>query len=140
VQRPGSQEHHIDLTITLDGVASDPSHCRRATSAQLQGWMAEDRLADVLVVVSELVANGVLHARTPLVFHLRALDGAVTVSVDDHVPGTVQRHELPPASAAKGRGLSIVDGVADEWGVEPHGTGKRVWARFDPAPGPEQGG
>jgi anti-sigma regulatory factor (Ser/Thr protein kinase) len=131
VQRPGSQQHHIELTISLDGVASDPSYCRRAAGAQLEGRIAENRLVDVLLVVSELVANGVLHAGTPLEFHLRALDGAVTVAVDDDEPVSVLRAELAPAEAASGRGLSIVDSVADAWGVEPHGAGKRVWARFD---------
>ena len=27
-----------------------------------------------------------------------------------------------------GRGVAIIDGIAERWGVEPHEGGKRVWA------------
>jgi hypothetical protein len=35
-------------------------------------------------------------------------------------------------TAARGRGMRLVAGIADRWGVEPHSGGKRVW--FDLAP------
>jgi hypothetical protein len=36
---------------------------------------------------------------------------------------------MPPPSSPRGRGLPIVDGLADDWGVTPtpHGPGKTVW-------------
>jgi hypothetical protein len=57
----------------------------------------------------------------------QALDGA-------DLPGAVERHPSlhvgPAGSIAAGRGLIIVDAIADEWGVSTHAAGKDVWLRL----------
>ncbi len=53
-------------------------------------------------------------------------------------PGAPERHPSmhvgPAGSIAAGRGLIIVDAIADEWGVSSHSNGKDVWLRL-PVPG-----
>ncbi|WP_210951325.1 ATP-binding protein, partial [Streptomyces sp. MK37H] len=36
-----------------------------------------------------------------------------------------------------GRGLELVDGLADRWGWQPEGSGKRIWCEIDRAKGEE---
>jgi anti-sigma regulatory factor (Ser/Thr protein kinase) len=90
----------------------------------------------VALVTSELASNAVLHARTDFVVHVGAVGPSARVAVFDC------SDELPvdrgfDAAAVTGRGLSIVESLADRWGVDvvADGTGKWVWAELDPSPG-----
>lgn len=84
---------------------------------------------DAQLAVSELIANAVKHARTPLMLELTADDDHLTVTVADgerELAAQVQQHAL----AESGRGLRIVAAVASEWGVEPRDGGKALWFRL----------
>lgn len=86
---------------------------------------------DAGLMVSELAANAVLHARTPFTVHLRpTLEGGVRVEIED---GSA----LPPVltaasnSAISGRGLDLVASMALRWGSHPVAGGKVVWFEVD---------
>ncbi|WP_445523900.1 ATP-binding protein [Streptomyces cyslabdanicus] len=90
----------------------------------------------VALVVAELSANAVLHGRVPgrdFALRLRCdrAAGVVRVEVSDTHPS---RPEPPapapdPADTDGGRGLLLVEALADRWGVtERIGPGKTVWA------------
>ncbi|MCU1366749.1 MAG: sle [Ilumatobacteraceae bacterium] len=86
-----------------------------------------DFAADVSLVASELVSNVVLHTRTG--GHLHAWDAdPLRLEVHDH------DSTLPTAAEhvdeRGGRGLEIVDGIADEWGTRLDEEGKTLWANF----------
>jgi hypothetical protein len=55
------------------------------------------------------------------------------VDPDDIIDRHPSLHVGPSGSIAAGRGLLIVDAIADEWGVASHAAGKDVWLRI-PAP------
>lgn len=79
------------------------------------------------VCVSELVTNGVLHARTPITFGVTLGKSALLITVAD---GSDGRPERPPHDDERtsGRGLMLVDALADGWGIlEADGGGKTVW-------------
>ncbi len=84
------------------------------------------------LVVSELVANAVVHAAgdvEPIELTLDADGACLRIEVLDHDPSppTLPAH-APGADGEGGRGLLIVDRVADRWGWRPlPGDGKRVW-------------
>lgn len=81
---------------------------------------------EALLLASELVTNVVLHARTGFVVKMAVTEEAIRVSVTDEnsrLPALVDA----PLDATTGRGLCIVDALADRWGVEPHPGGKTVW-------------
>jgi anti-sigma regulatory factor (Ser/Thr protein kinase) len=85
---------------------------------------------DVMLVAGELVANALEHGRPPVVLHaVSQQPHLVVVEVIDGGPPM----ELAPAPSAvgavRGRGLAIVQALADEWGVRGTGRGKSVWAR-----------
>lgn len=92
-------------------------------------------LDDIEVVASELLGNAVLHAQPIggglLLAGWRLKDGVLTVRVTDG--GSLHRvHPVDDAPLAEsGRGLHIIDRLAQAWGVIDHAGGVRtVWASF----------
>jgi anti-sigma regulatory factor (Ser/Thr protein kinase) len=85
--------------------------------------------ADVLALLtSEVVTNAVLHGVGPLTLHLVASPVRVQVEVDDAGRGVPV---VRPADqeALGGRGLRLVQGLSESWGVDRHAAGKTVWFR-----------
>jgi anti-sigma regulatory factor (Ser/Thr protein kinase) len=99
----------------------------------LGAWGVTDRFDDMLTCVSELATNVVRHDETHgRSFHvaLSGRDGLLRVEVRD----ASRRHPVvksPSADSTSGRGLLLVNELADGWGVEPRSPyGKVVWAEF----------
>ena len=103
--------------------ASDARHFAERTLAE---WDMPEVLEATRLLVSELVVNAVIHARTESELVLRAEDGHLHVEVVDHSSAQPVMQEYSP-TAPSGRGLLILDELADEWGVERDGTSKTVW-------------
>ncbi|GHE67350.1 hypothetical protein GCM10014715_21310 [Streptomyces spiralis] len=133
---------------TLPGSPLAPGSARGLARAALTEWRelgltVPDRLADdVLVVVSELVTNAVVHAGTDveLVCRLEPETGACVVEVSDQHPSRAPRGhvgEAPYEPPEYGRGLRLVAALAEEWGVTYRTGAKTVWARL-PAEGDEE--
>jgi anti-sigma regulatory factor (Ser/Thr protein kinase) len=80
------------------------------------------------LLTSEVVTNAVLHGAPPLRVSVEPGEGRVRVVVTDGGGGRPELGEADP-SALHGRGIHLVDSVAERWGVEelPEGTGKSVW-------------
>jgi len=93
-------------------------------------------LADVLLLVSELVTNAVRHGGTEasneIVVRV-ALGGCVRVEVVDSGPTFVASPRSEYDSAPSGWGLYLLDSVAREWGIDPDVNGKKVWFELDAA-------
>ena len=93
-------------------------------------------LPDVRLMVSELATNAVLHSGARFDVTVERLDErAVRVEVRDFGTGLPQYFSRGVA-AENGRGLQIVDLLAETWGVDsrPGGHGKSTW--FVVAAGP----
>ncbi|GAA3506751.1 hypothetical protein GCM10019016_138660 [Streptomyces prasinosporus] len=107
----------------------------------LTDWGVRGREDDVLLCVSELATNALLHGVPPgRGFLLRLLPydgGGVRVEVHDGGDGVpaVPRAEAPEPEEG-GRGLLLVAGLADKWGVGERDPGKVVWCEFATAPAP----
>lgn len=142
-----------------------PPHPTAARKARLfvletcKTWGLGAELDTLVLLTSELVTNGVLHARTPLTVSMRADDNGIAVEVQDADPRppaprshrenlladidellsrreetlavTDERQAVlavgPAGAIGAGRGLLLVEALADEWGVELHAVGKSVW-------------
>lgn len=81
----------------------------------------------VALLVSELAANAVNHAKTPFEVVITLLPGRTRVEVHD--AGGEEPRLLTDEEdlAEEGRGLRIVEGLADSWGWQPADGGKQVW-------------
>jgi anti-sigma regulatory factor (Ser/Thr protein kinase) len=84
---------------------------------------------DAQLVVSELTTNAVIHARTPFSVSVRVGPAAIRLAVTDNSLALPQVKDVPP-TAVSGRGLRLIDAIADSWGVEPTANGKAVWAEL----------
>jgi anti-sigma regulatory factor (Ser/Thr protein kinase) len=78
------------------------------------------------LMTSELATNSVRHARSDfeLVVHLSRDE--VRVEVSDHGQGQPVPRS-PMALDQSGRGLQIVQALAEDWGISPSPNGKLVW-------------
>jgi anti-sigma regulatory factor (Ser/Thr protein kinase) len=94
------------------------------------------QLDDVVLAASEVVANAVLHGAGPVTVWVWPGRHGLRVEVADEGGGTPQ---LTPGIGPRhesGRGLFIVDEIADRWGVIPSDPdpGKTLWFEVDSAP------
>lgn len=92
------------------------------------------------LVASELVTNAIRHTGAPFVLRLDRSPAGMTVAVEDRGGGEPR---VVPAGerTVGGRGLAIVERLADDWGSTVGAGGKTVWARLaPPAPVPAAAG
>jgi anti-sigma regulatory factor (Ser/Thr protein kinase) len=119
--------------IELDGDPDAPSRGRHAVTEVLDGWgCAADTREDLLLVVSELVTNAVVHGAEPIRVTMMRAPERVRVEVTDGAAGASPHgNPRPPADAETGRGLSVVTRLAVAWGWRASpGNGKTVWAEL----------
>ncbi|MEV4742922.1 SpoIIE family protein phosphatase [Streptomyces sp. NPDC049555] len=105
---------------------------RHMIRAAVRAWGARERADEIELAADELVTNALLHTDGAAVVTIRMLTGPVRrlrVEVEDRSSALPRRRE-PGESGVSGRGLMLVDRLADTWGVEPRGSGKSVWCEF----------
>ncbi|MFI1091172.1 ATP-binding protein [Streptomyces sp. NPDC020917] len=110
---------------------------REFAAAALDCWGPLSRTEDVRLCVSELASNALTHGTSRDHCFLVVLDHdgtRVRVEVHDsrgRDEGAEPKVRRPGEGETRGRGLLIVDAVADRWGVEAREPlGKVVWAEF----------
>ncbi len=77
-------------------------------------------------LTSELVSNAILHARTSFTVSVLPRSKRIRVSVTDGSALPPVPQSLAPDHPT-GRGLRIVESLADHWGFSPDTSGKTVW-------------
>ena len=82
---------------------------------------------DAVLVLSELVTNAIVHAAAGCTVEVRHRDDLLRLEVRDRSPQAPVMRLVGPSDVG-GRGLHVVDAVAEAWGWEPTADGKRVWA------------
>jgi anti-sigma regulatory factor (Ser/Thr protein kinase) len=102
---------------------------RRFVSETLAGWGHAEATEVATLLVSELVTNALLHARTDLVLNVRRLAGSVRIEVRDGLSRLPARKRYSSDSGT-GRGLFLVEELAAAWGAEHLPGGKRVWCEI----------
>jgi anti-sigma regulatory factor (Ser/Thr protein kinase) len=117
------------VRITLIPELASVPRARRAVAAAVEAWCLDDLVGDAQLVVSELVTNAVLHARTTIELVVRRWGKRVRVEVRDGNPLLpAVRHHRPDAGT--GRGLLLIAQLATAWSVDPTRGGKVVWAEL----------
>jgi anti-sigma regulatory factor (Ser/Thr protein kinase) len=88
------------------------------------------------LLVSELVTNAVLHARTEFRVEVRVAGDMVRIAVQD-ASAMIPRPRTYGTDSTTGRGLRLIATIAEAWGVQPEAGGKAVWfeVRADGTPG-----
>lgn len=115
------------VRATLPPVADACRQARELVADACERWQLARLGPSACVLVSELVANVVRHARTPMQLTVGLRGGRLSVAVRDGscappVPGR------PDPANPGGRGLLLVRELAERWGTRPVADGKVVWA------------
>ena len=117
----------IERQADLDPVPASVGVARSLVHDSLAGFDRDAR--DVaLLLTSELVTNAILHARTPVQLGVLVDGDRALICVADRLPESpalsprAHSHDRPG-----GRGLALVEDLADTWGTTTYTGGKTVW-------------
>jgi anti-sigma regulatory factor (Ser/Thr protein kinase) len=120
-------------SIELPPVQASVPASRRLVLELLHVWGVPHDREDAALLVTELVANVVDHVggEADLTLEISLSGSWLRIAVADGsaIPPVVQElsHDRP-----RGRGLRMVQAIADRWGAEGHRGGKRVWLDLRP--------
>lgn len=125
-RRPVEDEVLDERRTRLPSDLASAREARRFAAAALEDWGCEEVVDSVLLLVSELVTNAVIHAHSDveLVVHLRA--ELVRVEVIDAATANVHRRDAD-SDAQSGRGMALIEALATSWGIDSLLSGKSVW-------------
>jgi anti-sigma regulatory factor (Ser/Thr protein kinase) len=114
---------------TLENTDRAPVQARRFVSECLNAWGLAGISERVVLAVSELTTNAVVHGRGRITLTVGAMGDRVRVAVEDE-GGSEPVMQDPGAVggvASGGWGLRMVDTIADRWGTESRDHGTVVW-------------
>jgi anti-sigma regulatory factor (Ser/Thr protein kinase) len=121
------------MRVVLRPRPQSVGEAREQTRAALTAWGLAELADGVTLIVSELVTNAVTHAGTPAVLEVTLAGDTLRISVADQ---SINEPELrdPDSSEEHGRGVALVDALADRWGTAQRSSGKQVWAEVTVRP------
>jgi anti-sigma regulatory factor (Ser/Thr protein kinase) len=104
---------------------------RQFTRATLTGWQSPGSHDDIVLVVSELVTNALLHGHGAPVVRLLGEADRIRIEVCDDSPLLPVSHRVASTS---GLGLRVVEQLSSAWGASRRGRGKVVWCELPTTP------
>jgi anti-sigma regulatory factor (Ser/Thr protein kinase) len=115
--------------VSLPADARSVAAARRLLRTALDGHRSA-AVEDALLMISELVTNAVRHAQDVVLVLVTIHHDTLRVDVSDNNP-TMPVAPEPEHHATRGRGLRIVQALADRWGIAPTADGKTIWFEID---------
>jgi sigma-B regulation protein RsbU (phosphoserine phosphatase) len=121
----------IGAVTTLPAEGRSPGTARRVVTEALASAGLEVMLDDALLLVTELVTNSVVHAGTEVELSVEIGAGSARIEVLDRGGGALPVTTAPPDDTREGgRGIFLLDALAQEWGTRHFPGGKSVWFRL----------
>ncbi|MEU9733115.1 SpoIIE family protein phosphatase [Streptomyces sp. NPDC048002] len=105
-------------------------HARRFTRRTMRSWGLTGDTDAVLLVVSELVTNALVHTEGPVRLYLTLVNGRLRVAVADTSPRSPAKPTSISWEATGGRGILLVESMSAAWGTLPVSGGKQVWSEI----------
>lgn len=105
---------------------------RRFVEETLDSSTATDVIETATLLVSEVVANAVIHAGSVLDLKVWVDTKRLRVEVADSMP-VAPVIKNGGTETTTGRGMFLIDALADRWGTDVHDSGKTVWFELDRA-------
>ena len=132
IRASGSRDVETTWRAVLQGGAGAPRRARHEITEHLNGELGSERTQDAVLLVGELVTNGVLHAAAGAAHEivLELIIGLDDVRVEVSDGGSTAVPMIRPLDPTRpgGRGLFLVDTLSDRWGMSREGNrGTRVW-------------
>jgi anti-sigma regulatory factor (Ser/Thr protein kinase) len=120
-------DSRVRALYKIDPQPEGPARARRMIAEELSSRVPATMLDDVMLMVSELVTNCIVHANrddhVPLILDL-CVNGDVRCRVVDHGPGFAA---CVGQSQRGGWGLRLVEQLADRWGIRRSPQHTEVW-------------
>ncbi|QIY72275.1 SpoIIE family protein phosphatase [Streptomyces sp. RLB1-33] len=111
---------------------------RQQLREMLHDWASADQRDSAVLLVSEMLTNVLVHTDTDALLVAEVTGGTddrrMRIEVTDASDDLPHRRH-PGELASSGRGLVLVEFLADSWGVDPRGEGKSIWFEFYEASG-----
>ncbi|HEY5834155.1 SpoIIE family protein phosphatase [Streptomyces sp.] len=123
----GMKVRPIRASSTVWRLPDAVMHARRYTRRTLRSWGVGEAADEVLLIVSELVTNALVHTQGPVRLDLTLAGDRLRVAVSDASPRTPVKPASLDWEATGGRGLLLVEAMAASWGSVPLSGGKQVW-------------
>jgi len=117
------------LSVPLEPHPSSATLARSHALDLVAPWASREFAADMGLLVTELVANAVLHGAAPIHLELFVDPPSIGIEVFDgsFVPPVMRQLGVEITS---GRGLRLVDAIATSWGTRARIDGKVVWCEL----------
>lgn len=117
--------------VDLPADTSSASAARRFVAERLASLDASELFDTAVLLVSELVTNAVLHARSAVRLEVARNGGRLRISVTDDSPYEPVVRDSFDLEAGTGRGLMLVEALAADWGTDAADGGKTVWVELE---------
>ncbi|MFG3294873.1 SpoIIE family protein phosphatase [Streptomyces sp. NPDC048179] len=140
LSRPGTGRGGEPLAVrprvrrTLLSVAQDEpervAEARQHLRELLHDWGSPDQLDSAVLLVSEMLTNVLVHtdADALLLAEVSGREARRRLRIEVTDAGDDLPHKRRPGElASSGRGLVLIELLADAWGVDPRGQGKSIW-------------
>jgi anti-anti-sigma regulatory factor/anti-sigma regulatory factor (Ser/Thr protein kinase) len=101
---------------------------RSTVAAACEAWGLADLVDRAEIIVTELVSNAIVHARTEMELVVGRREGSLNISLGDGCVDPPRRLPDDQVDATGGRGLILIEALATTWGFLPTRDGKVVWA------------
>ncbi|MGW1722517.1 SpoIIE family protein phosphatase [Streptomyces sp. NPDC002306] len=125
--RPSVRRTMLTVTqVEPERIAEGRRHLREL----LHDWACAEQVDSAVLLVSEMLTNVLVHTDTDalLVAEVTGRAGERRMRVEVTDAGDDLPHKRRPGElASSGRGLVLVELLADAWGVTPRGEGKSIW-------------
>ncbi|NGN64182.1 SpoIIE family protein phosphatase [Streptomyces sp. A7024] len=109
------------------------SDARAQLRGMLHDWADPDQVDAAELALSEMIANVMMHTDSPATVSITVMGtpGTRTLSLRiSDTDATLPHLKHPGELSASGRGMLLLDSLADDWGVQPQGDGKMTWGEF----------
>ncbi|WP_371653612.1 MULTISPECIES: SpoIIE family protein phosphatase [unclassified Streptomyces] len=116
---------------------------RRELRELLHDWADDEQVDAAVLMVSEMVTNVLVHTdgHALLVAEATGTPGTRRLRVEVADASDDLPHKRRPGEmASSGRGLVLMEMLADRWGVDPRGEGKSIWFELYEGPDGESAG
>ncbi|GHH12552.1 ATP-binding protein [Streptomyces rubradiris] len=133
---------HPVYSQTLPCETRTAGHGRRLIRDALGSWHLDDLADSAELIITELVANAARHTpcRSIRLLVRRPSEARVHIGVVDRAPSRLPVFSPTGADDERGRGLVLIDALAERWGYTLLGShpqrgfwGKEIWAELKAA-------
>ncbi len=130
---PSVGVHRITRRTALTVAQAEPERvagARRQVRDLLHDWASGEQVDSAELMVSEMLTNVLVHTDNDALLLAEAVgeqgNRRLRVEVAD-TSDELPHRRRPGELASSGRGLVLMEMLADAWGVDPRGEGKSIW-------------